>query len=332
MLFSHIYIEKSIASHPVTQGILEKFPKANIIEIDNYKQFFNRPNQNFMAQRSDLKLILAKQEEHFLHQGSDRVRSFGEAHIVSCSMIRNCIYHCEYCFLSGMHESANIVLYVNIEDFETEVRKVAKELAPDPVYLVSSYLSDLPAFEHFIPICEMWMNIVKDIPNLDLEIRTKSDGYRFLQNIGAQHNTVLTWSLSPSDIVRKYEHGTASLQTRILQASQAIRDNWRVRLCFDPILHYDNWQEDYTACVAQTFARCSPDKIEKVSYGMFRMGTTYLQNMRRVRPGASVLHRDIVTENKLSSYPKHIEQEIQDTFYTILSRYLPDDKIHFVHG
>lgn len=331
-MFQHIYIESQIRTHPFTQQILTNFPDASLVEIDNYKQFFNRPNQNFLAQRKNLKLILAKQEEHFLHRGSDRVRSFGDAHVISASMIRNCAYRCEYCFLSGMHESSNVVVYVNIEDFEHEITTLATELAPDPIFLVSSYLSDLPAFEYCIPLCRLWMNITKPLKNITLEIRTKSDGYQFLRNIGPQHNTVLTWSFSPQTVVRKYEHGTASLHTRILQASQALQDGWRVRLCFDPILYYDGWEHDYTQCVKQIFSRCAPTQIEMVSFGVFRMGNKYLRNMRKLRPGVDVLQNYVKSEHGLSSYSHTIIEEITTKFSALLSHYLPKEKYHFVHG
>lgn len=330
--FSHIYIENSIQSHPFTQEIISSFPHAQTVPIDHYKEFFNRPNQNFLAQRKGLKLILAKQEEHFFHQGTNRIRSFGDPHIFSGSMIRNCMYHCEYCFLSGMHESANIVVYVNIEDFEKELNTIIRTLQPDPIYLVSSYLSDLPAYEQYIPLCKKWMHITKTMDNVELEIRTKSDAYRILQQYTPQTNTILTWSLSPEPIVKRYEHGTASLATRILQASQAIQDGWRVRLCFDPILYYKGWEKDYQQCIDKTFTRCNADHIEKVSYGVFRMSSSYLQNMKRLLPSSHVLHHAIHTEQGLASYSSDVIDSIQQRVAHMLEAYIPKERMTFVHG
>ena len=36
------YIEKEIINHPNNQKILKKFPKAEILEIDNYKNLFDK--------------------------------------------------------------------------------------------------------------------------------------------------------------------------------------------------------------------------------------------------------------------------------------------------
>lgn len=332
LMFKHIYIEKSIETHAITQQILAHFSQATHIEIENYKQFFNRPNQSFMAQRQQPALILAKQEGQMIYKGKDRVKSFGERFVLSTSMIRNCLYHCEYCFLSGMHESSNIVIYVNIEDFESALKEAAKEIFPEKALFNCSYLTDLPVFEKIIPISEWWINITEKIPNIDLEIRTKGNDFNLIRHLDPKSHVILTLSMSPQNVIKKYEHGTSPLQARILQAYQAIQDGWRVRLCFDPILYYEGWEEDYKHCIEQCFQRCKPEHIEKISYGVFRMSTTYLQKMRKIRPGISLLQNNITLKDGIGTYDEASRKYIAQKFKEMLLPYISEDKIHFVHG
>ena len=49
--FSHIYIEHGAKDYPATIRIIESFPRAEIIFINNYKEVFNRRNQSFAAQK-----------------------------------------------------------------------------------------------------------------------------------------------------------------------------------------------------------------------------------------------------------------------------------------
>jgi spore photoproduct lyase len=58
--FSHIYIEESAKNYPLSKLAIKKFSKSTIIEINHYKDVFNRPNQDFQIQKSSMKLILAK--------------------------------------------------------------------------------------------------------------------------------------------------------------------------------------------------------------------------------------------------------------------------------
>lgn len=37
--------------HPMAQKILQRFPNARVIEIDQYQEVFHRPKQNFFVQK-----------------------------------------------------------------------------------------------------------------------------------------------------------------------------------------------------------------------------------------------------------------------------------------
>ena len=38
----------------------------------------------------------------------------------------NCVFDCEYCYLKGMYPSANLVVFVNLEDIFAEVEKTCR--------------------------------------------------------------------------------------------------------------------------------------------------------------------------------------------------------------
>lgn len=332
MLFSHIYVEKNAYEYPLAQSLLQKFSEAQTIIIDDYKDLFNRPRQDFIVQRKSLKLILAKKKHGFLEEGDNRVKSFGSDRVFSCSIIRNCVYHCDYCFLQGMHTSSNVVIYVNIDDFQKHIEKLSYDLKNEKIYLVASYLTDLPAFEHIIPACKIFIDIVRNLDNILLEIRTKSDGFIHLQDIQPHKNVVLVFSISPQEIVRMYEHGTASLHARVLQAKRAIQKGWRVRFCFDPIIYSENWKTYYSNCVKDVFKHINPADIEMISYGVFRMGKTFLNNMQTQRPNTPVLTQNISTYNGLGTYNNEIIQEICSEFNNMILPFVEKNKICFVHG
>ncbi len=332
MRYSHIYIEKDAQHYPLTEHLLNKFDNAKVVLIENYKHFFNRPRQDFMLQRQSPKLILAKQRHSFLEEGDARVQSFGTTRVFSCSIIRNCLYHCDYCFLQGMHESSNIVVYVNTDDFKKRIEQLSAEHRNESIYLIASYLTDLPAFEKDIPTCKLFVDMVRESPNITLEIRTKSDGFSHLRSITPPNNVVMVFSISPQEIIRAYEHGTASLHTRILQARAAHEAGWRIRLCFDPIIYFEKWQQTYKRCVEEVFRRIEPHKVEMLSYGVFRMGKSFLRTMQTQRPHTEVLQKNIRMQDGLGTYSQDIICKIRKEFLEMLLPFVPQERIHFVHG
>ena len=63
--FSHIYVERRIRNHPRTEQILLRFPQAQIVEIEHYKDVFNRHRQEYVRQHQTKAQILAEKKNHF---------------------------------------------------------------------------------------------------------------------------------------------------------------------------------------------------------------------------------------------------------------------------
>jgi len=64
-----VYIEKKAKDYEVAKAIIKKFnPKT--IEINHYKDIFNKSHQDYNYQKSQNRLILAVKENSFLYKGS----------------------------------------------------------------------------------------------------------------------------------------------------------------------------------------------------------------------------------------------------------------------
>ena len=66
--FSHIYVESEAMDHARTQAIIARFPRTQVVEIDDYQNVFGRGRQDFWTQKASPKLILAIKKNQFLYQ------------------------------------------------------------------------------------------------------------------------------------------------------------------------------------------------------------------------------------------------------------------------
>ena len=119
-MFSAIYIESEVREHDRVKELLERFSSIPHIDCQRYGEVFNRKRQNFRIQKKFPALILAKKYGNLVlpspdGYGFDGGKSYYFSHML------NCIYDCRYCFLQGMYRSANYVLFVNYEDFESQI-------------------------------------------------------------------------------------------------------------------------------------------------------------------------------------------------------------------
>ena len=323
--FSHIYIEDKAMGYDTTKKILQHFKDSNIIHINHYKDVFSRSHQNFSLQKQSPALILAVKEENLIYKGAEVCESFGNDNFYYTSSIMNCLYDCEYCYLQGMYPSANLVVFVNIKDIFSEVEKL---LNKHPVYLCISYDTDILSFENLLGYVSKWLNFAKNHENLKLEIRTKSANFKAIEKIEANKNVILAWTLSPQEIITSFEHRTPSLENRLKSAAQAIEKNWQVRICFDPVLYYDNWKEYYKELIKKTFTTLPPEKIHDVSIGFFRVSKDYLKIMKKKRKDSILINYPYETKDKVSSYAEKLTKEMSDYVYSLVKEYIDEIKIY----
>ena len=86
--FSHIYVEKDAIGYPLTDIALSKFHRSTVLEIDHYKDIFNRPGQDFQIQKSSMKLILAKKKEPYIYPASEMVQDYNTTNVYYLSLIK----------------------------------------------------------------------------------------------------------------------------------------------------------------------------------------------------------------------------------------------------
>ena len=236
--FSHIYIEREAKKYLESKQIIEKFPKAQIVEIEDYKEVFSRNNQNFSLQKKTPKLILAVKKENYLYEGAKVCESFGNENFYYSSSILNCIYDCEYCYLQGVYSSGNIVIFVNLEDMFQEIEEILKSKS---MYICISYDTDLMALEEVTGFVKRWYEFVDKHKNLKIELRTKSASIKVFQNLKPTPNFIIAWTISPKEFAQKHERGAVSFDMRIKAAKSLIESGWNIRVCFDPMIKIENF-------------------------------------------------------------------------------------------
>jgi len=329
--FSHIYFESKAQGFNLTKKCIRNFPKAKIIEISDYKSIFNRPRQDFQTQKQSMKLILAIKKPPYIYKGTDILQDGGYKNFYYNTPMLNCLYNCSYCFLQGMYSSANIVVFVNEIDMQDAVKnEIVKRVHKEqPLMLSISYNTDLMAFENILPITKNWIQFAKLNLDLNLEIRTKSGLYHSIKDIESSDQIVLAWTLSPDKVVRKYELNTPPLSKRISAIKLALKDGWKVRLCFDPILYYNNWENDYLELFNKVKSSLNLDQVLDITVGTFRMSNDYFNRIRKSKPNSGLFYQNYKNENGIVSIDSKKKNSIFKLVSDNFSNYLPQNKIHY---
>ncbi|MDE7325445.1 MAG: radical SAM protein [Lachnospiraceae bacterium] len=327
--FSHIYVEREAFSYPTTKELLSTFAKrgSHIIEIAHYMDLFGRTHQSFMAQKTAPCLILAVKHGNFLYPGAPVCQDFGNPFFYYTSFAMNCPFDCEYCFLQGMYSSANIVLFVNQEDYFTEIRNV---LAKHPVYLCISYDTDLLALEGLTGIVRHYLAFAAGEDMLTTEVRTKSavsvESLASGLSPDTRSRTVMAYSLSPDPVISRFEHYTPGLTARLDALLAAQKAGFPIRLCFDPLIAIPDFESVYGAFLSQVREALRGIPVQDASIGGFRISDSYLKQMRKNRPASCLLQYPFKNEDHVCNYGERGRKMI-DFVKEALFDFLPENKI-----
>ena len=329
--FSHIYVESQSIDSDIAKQSFKRFPKAKIIEIEDYKKIFNKNGQDFQIQKLSTKLILAKKQPPFIYSATDIIQDSGFSNFYYCTPILNCIYNCEYCFLQGMYGSANIVVFTNTEEVKDAVKKqiLERKYPDEPLLLSLSYNTDILALENILPLTKQWIDFANNTDDLFMEIRTKSGLTSSFNKLKPSKKILFAWTLSPNNIIQKYEHKTPLLERRIMSIQKIVDSGWPVRLSFDPILIYPNWKEDYKQMFERIKETISGDKIFDITIGVFRMSDDFYNRIKKTKPDSDLFYNNYDNSNNVKTVTKDQKEMVRDFALSQLDGYCNGDKINF---
>ena len=329
--FSHIYVESQSIESNIAEQSFKRFPKAKIIEIEDYKKIFNKNGQDFQIQKLSTKLILAKKQPPFIYPATDIIQDSGFSNFYYCTPILNCIYNCEYCFLQGMYSSANIVVFTNTEEVKDAVKKqiLERKYPDEPLLLSLSYNTDILALENILPLTNQWIDFANNVDDLFMEIRTKSGLTSSFNKLKPSKKILFAWTLSPNNIIQKYEHKTPLLERRIMSIQKIVDSGWPVRLSFDPILIYPNWKEDYKQMFERIKETISGDKIFDITIGVFRMSDDFFNRIKKTKPDSDLYYNNYDNSNNVKTVTKDQKEMVRDFALSYLDGYCSRDKINF---
>ena len=195
----------------------------------------------------------------------------------------------------------------------------------------------LLAFEGIFPFVARWIEFCRNQQNLLIEVRTKSANFATIASCTPTENVILAWTLSPQEVVERYEPGTPSLKSRLAAVRSAIDAGWSVRLCFDPVLDISGWRDIYVEFIRYVFSELGGRPVRDVAIGTFRMNRGYLKRIKRQRQDSDILYKPFEINAEVAEYPEQLKGEmlavLRDTVLgDAMQQHLSHDQVAVIDG
>jgi spore photoproduct lyase len=318
-----IYLEKDIEKHSRAQDIIKSMGKnLSLIHCNHYGEVFNPKSQNFRLQKQNPALILAKKTGRLVLPVPTGF-GIGGAHNYYFSHMLNCLYDCRYCFLQGMYPSANYVLFINYEDFQSSIdATLAQHQHDEKIYFFSGYDCDSLAYEPISHFVQEFLPFFAKRANAILELRTKSSNIRQLLQLNPIENCVVAYSLTPDAIAKAVEHKAPSIAKRVQAIQKLAAAGWKIGLRFDPLIDDENFEKYYQELLDNVFSILSPSAIHSVSLGPLRFPEKMYKRIVKLYPNEPLFAQSLSTRDKHISYSADRELQMKNFLLDKIKNYV----------
>jgi spore photoproduct lyase len=322
---SRILVQEQSRGDDLTREILRRLPEVHVttfLDVDGAIPGVHCSTGGHL--RGKQTLVLARQHGEFMKgcpgAGADVCCNY---HVINFAF--NCHLECTYCILQTYLDHPALVVFTNVEDLLNEVAGEVSA-APDSFFRIGTgELADSLALDDLTCHSRILVPFFGRLPNAILELKTKSDCVGNLEGLDHRGRTVVSWSVNPAAVIRTDELKTATLQERLSAARRCQGWGYRLGFHFDPLIHYEGWEQDYEDTVRQVFAAVDPGSVAWVSLGALRF-TPHLRDLLRERfPRSKIPYGEFIPghHGKLR-YFRPIREEMYSKMLAWIRQEAPD--------
>lgn len=288
---SEILIEQGEENTPVVQRVLSRLPSVPVRLVETgWERTEQGTTERDAFGAAKRRLLFTRQRSPFLEHCPAGTSGLVCCNYLVVSLISNCSMDCSYCFLQEyLANNPLLKVFTNVENLLSDVAGAVDRHLERQFRIGTGELSDSLALD---PLLEFSADLVPFFAarrNVLLELKTKSDCVRGLLSLDPQERVVVSWSMTPPEIIDSEEHGTASFAERLAAARQVQAVGYKLGFHFDPLVEYPNWEEGYRDTISRIFSTIDPRRVAWVSVGSLRMTPALRTAVRRRFPQTRIL-------------------------------------------
>lgn len=304
MMFEKIFIESQLLNHPKVLELKERFIESEFKIIDKVEDVFGRVKKPYLQKRTNLNLFVGEKKGQLVKIAPPAYGLSGEPHYYFVHAY-NCIYECNYCYLQGYFQSPDIVIFLNHEEIGAEISRMTKDhLIINPgkkIWFHAGEYSDSLALTHLTGELPYYFNLFRNLPEANLELRTKSVNIKELVKLIPSPNIVVSFSLAPEARIKKNDLKTPNLKARLKAISDLHELGHPIGIHLDPIIFDNHVIDSYRELLGQLSLALPMGAIQYVSIGVVRFTKNVYHQVIKNYPDSDFIHDDFVKsfDNKI---------------------------------
>ena len=268
--FERVFIHQDVAEGEVAERFFSHFPHKTHVVKEGPPDLYKGPLSAEQFSKSKKQVFVTKFKGSFFKRCPGYQKGLACCNYFVLNLGFQCDMDCSYCYLQSFINSNYLTVYTNIHEALDELRSYSKTFQNQPLRVGTGEIMDSLSLDPITLHSRKLIEFFNEFPHWKLEFKTKSD--QVDQFLDCEHggNTLVSWSVNPSYIVDKEEHGTASLEKR-LEAARKCRDKgFPLSFHIDPMIWHPHWKENYARLIDHIVNSFSPSEVDILSVGALR--------------------------------------------------------------
>lgn len=327
MKITKLFIDEKAIDYPTAKLMLQRYniPCETVASQDAVYEFISG-SENPIQQAKET-LYITKNRGSFIKEcpGTSYYTCCGYKilHIGTfCSM------DCSYCILQSYFHPPVLQFFVNHEDLIKEIDTLFKNERVSRVG--TGEFTDSMIWERWTDLSTILVPEFSKQSRAVLELKTKTTDIDLLKGLRHNKKTIVSWSLNTKRIIKEQERRTSSLTARLKAAALCESWGYPVAFHFDPVVIYDDCEEDYKRVVQSIFNYVSSDNIVWISIGTFRFIPSLKAIIRNRFPESKITYGEFITglDGKMR-YFKPIRISFYQKMVEWIKEIAPDVLVYF---
>lgn len=268
--FDKIYIHKDALNSPVAKQAQKIFQneRIQIVTEKPLKDSEGALSAEEFA-RSKRRLYLAPFQGVFFKRCPGARPGLSCCNYFVLNLGSQCTMNCSYCYLQNLINSPLTTVYTNIEQALGELKEIA-QTSSQTFRVGTGEITDSLVLDELTNFSIDLVEFFRQLPQWQLEFKTKSSRIENLLKIPASSNVIVSWSINPQSVIEHEEYLTADLYKRLESARKCRDHGYRVAFHIDPMIWHPKWQKNYDAMISLIQEQFSPQDVQWITVGALR--------------------------------------------------------------
>lgn len=251
-----------------------------------------------------------------------------------------CMGMCMYCYLNTqLGKKPYMRVYVNVDEILSKAKDYIKEREPDITYFEGAATSDPIPVEPYTGTLLQTINFFGEQELGRFRFVTKFTDIEGI--LEAKHNghTTVRFSLNSANVIRKYEHKTASMGERVAAAQKIAEHDYPLGFIIAPVILSDRWREDYGELLTELEDKLGKYRDRSISFEIIshRFTSRAKKNINEIFPDNDIPMNEEERRFKYGQfgygkylYKKEELSDMESFFRSRLGEIFPNSRIDYI--